>query len=162
MPFIPHLRWRNLNPQRIWVPSVEPPLTKGDPGFFGLYLAMREHAELSENADPGKRSRWVLAGPPPGFCTAQHAAYDPETYEIICFPDRPIPPERSSGCGIWSCGKRCSKLPLEGNALLMRENAGVASVDVYLIHRDEIVICGHNAVYAAACHYGQVQGVAGK
>jgi hypothetical protein len=75
------------------VPFVEPPLTEGDPGLFGLYLAIREHAELFENADPGKRPRWVLVGPPPGSCTAQHAAYDPETYEVICFPDQPISPE---------------------------------------------------------------------
>jgi hypothetical protein len=75
------------------VPFVEPPLVEGDPGLFGLYLAMRERAKLFENADPGKRPRWVLAGPPPGSRTAHHAAYDPETYEILCLPDQPISPE---------------------------------------------------------------------
>lgn len=75
------------------VPFVEPPLVEGDPGLFGLYLAMRERAELFENADPGKRPRWVLAGPPPGSRPAQHAAYDPETYELLCLPHQPISPE---------------------------------------------------------------------
>jgi hypothetical protein len=75
------------------VPSVEPPLTEGDPGLFGLYLAMREHSHLFENVDPGQRPRWALAGPPPGARTARYAAYDPQTYEVLCLPDRPIPPE---------------------------------------------------------------------
>jgi hypothetical protein len=67
-------------------------LSKGDPGLFGLYLAMRD-SDLFENADPGQRPRWVLVGPPPGSCTVQHAAYDPETYEIICLPEELISPE---------------------------------------------------------------------
>lgn len=71
------------------VPIVEPPLTQGDPGLFGLYLAMRG-SDLFGNADPGKRPRWVLAGPPPGTCTPQYAAYDPESYEIVCLPGAPI------------------------------------------------------------------------
>lgn len=74
------------------VPLVEPPLVEGDPGLFGLYLAMRD-SDLFENADPGQRPRWVLAAPPPGTCTAQHPAYDPETYEILCLSGESIPPE---------------------------------------------------------------------
>jgi len=75
------------------VPLIQPPLTEGDPGIFGLYLAMRNHPDLFENADPGKRPRWVLAGPPPGSCTPQHAAYDLETYQVLCLPGEPVPPE---------------------------------------------------------------------
>lgn len=71
---------------------VEPPFAGGDPGLFGLYLAMRESA-VFENADPGQRPRWVLAGPPPGTCTPHYAAYDPETYEVLCIPGHETSPE---------------------------------------------------------------------
>jgi hypothetical protein len=71
------------------VPLVQPPLAEGDPGLFGLYLAMRQRSDLFTNADPGKRPRWALAGPPPGAFAPQHAAYDPETYEILCLPGEP-------------------------------------------------------------------------
>jgi hypothetical protein len=74
-------------------PLIEPPLAEGDPGCFGLYLTMRE-SELFENADPGKRPRWLLASPPPGTCTAEHAAYHPESYEVLCLPGESIPSER--------------------------------------------------------------------
>ena len=75
------------------VPLVHPPLSESDPGLFGLYLAMRQHPELFNNVDPGLRPRWVLAGPPPGTFTPRHAAYDPQTYEILCLPNQAAPPE---------------------------------------------------------------------
>jgi len=75
------------------VEYVEPPLAAGDAGLFGLYLAMREHLELFENADPGQRPRWRLIGPPPGCCTATCAAYDPESYVVFCLPDEALQPE---------------------------------------------------------------------
>jgi len=75
------------------VPLVQPPLAESDAGLFGLYLAMRERADLFRNVDPGKRPRWVLAGPPPGPCPPRHAAYDPQTYEVLCLPGQPLPPE---------------------------------------------------------------------
>jgi hypothetical protein len=75
------------------VPLVHPPLSDGDRGLFGLYLAMRERPHLFRNVDPRQRPRWVLAGPPPGSCVPRHAAYDPETYEVLCLPGQPIPPE---------------------------------------------------------------------
>ncbi len=65
------------------VSLVHPPLAEGDAGLYGLYLALRDSA-VFENADPGQRPRWFLAGPPPGGCTTQHAAYDPESYEVLC------------------------------------------------------------------------------
>ena len=74
------------------VPLVEPPLAKGDPGLFGLYLAMRE-SDLFENADSGQRPRWDLAAPPPGPCVAARAAYDPESYEVLCLPEVSVPQE---------------------------------------------------------------------
>jgi len=75
------------------VPLVQPRLAKGDPGLFGLYLVMRQHPELFNNVDPELRPRWVLAGPPPGPFTPRHAAYDSDTYEILCLPDQPASPE---------------------------------------------------------------------
>ncbi len=75
------------------VPLVQSPLAEGAPGLFGLYLALCDRSALFENADPGKRPRWILAAPPPGSCTPRHAAYDPETYEVLCLPGEPISPE---------------------------------------------------------------------
>ncbi|MCK4314689.1 MAG: hypothetical protein KAX24_02850, partial [Anaerolineae bacterium] len=74
-------------------PLVQPPLAEGAPGLFGLYLALCDRSALFENADPGKRPRWILAAPPPGSCMPRHAAYDPEAYEVLCLPGEPIPPE---------------------------------------------------------------------
>lgn len=75
------------------VPLIQPPLSEGDPGLFGLYLAMRQHPKLFNNVDPGLRPRWVLVGPPPGPFTPHHAAYDPATYEILCLPHQPVSAE---------------------------------------------------------------------
>jgi len=72
---------------------VDPPLTAGDPGLFGLYLSMRKRADLFENADPGQRPRWRLAGPPPGSFTPSNAAYDPDTYQVLCVPGESAPPQ---------------------------------------------------------------------
>lgn len=72
---------------------VHPPLAEGDPGLFGLYLGIRDRQDLFENVDPGKRPRWALAGPPPGSFIPSHAAYDPETYEVLCLPGEATPPE---------------------------------------------------------------------
>lgn len=92
------LAWAMLSleepqPTDALVPLVRPPLAEGDPGLFGLYLAMRERTDLFRNIDPRLRPRWVLAGPPPGSCTPRHAAYDPQTYEVLCLPGQSIPPE---------------------------------------------------------------------
>lgn len=80
-------------PTEALIPLVQPPLAAGDPGLFSLYLAMRDRSDLFANADPGQRPRWVLAGPPPGTCAPRYAAYDPETYEILCLPEQPAAPE---------------------------------------------------------------------
>jgi hypothetical protein len=80
-------------PTEALVPLVRPPLAEGDRGLFGLYLAMREHPHLFRNVDPRQRPRWVLAGPPPGSCVPRYAAYDPETYDVLCLPGQPILPE---------------------------------------------------------------------
>ena len=71
---------------------VHPPLADGDAGLFGLYISMRERPELFKNVDPGLRPRWVLASTPPGSFVPNHAAYDPNTYEVICLPGRVASP----------------------------------------------------------------------
>ncbi len=72
---------------------AEPPLVEGDAGLFGLYLAMRERPDIFHNVTPGLRPQWILAGPPPGEHVVTHAAYDPDTYEILCLPNSLIDPQ---------------------------------------------------------------------
>jgi len=48
------------------------------------------------------------------------------------------------------------------NNLHLREDSGIAGIDAQSVHGQEIVICGHNAIYAAVSHCGQMQGVAGE
>jgi hypothetical protein len=59
---------------------------RGASGLFGLDLAMHAHPDLFMNIDPGAGPRWILAGPPPGPYTARQAAYDPESYQLLCEP----------------------------------------------------------------------------
>lgn len=75
------------------VSLVQPPLTDGDPGLFGLYLVLKDRPDLFTNADPGLSPRWVLADPPPGELMPSHAAYDPGTYEVVCRPGIAAGPE---------------------------------------------------------------------
>lgn len=58
----------------------------GIPGRFGVALALQERPDLFRNVDTAPNPRWVLAGPPPGPYTARHAAYDPDSYELLCEP----------------------------------------------------------------------------
>jgi hypothetical protein len=66
------------------------PVQEGDPSLFGLYLAMQSRPGIFANADPGQRPRWLLVGPPPGPATAHYAAYDPESYCVLCEPGEKI------------------------------------------------------------------------
>ena len=61
-------------------------MAEGDVGLFGLYLELQQRPELFGNTEPGKRPLWKVVGPPPGSFVPQHAAYDPESYEILCVP----------------------------------------------------------------------------
>lgn len=89
------LAWRMIGleqpvPTKGLLPLVKPPLPDGDPGLFGLYLAIRQRPDLIENADAGQHPRWIVAGPPAGGFVAERAAYDPDTYEVLCLPDQPV------------------------------------------------------------------------
>ena len=89
------LAWRMIRleepaPTSALLPLVKPPLPEGDQGLFGLYLAIEERPDLFKNTEAGQVPRWVLSGHPPGGFLAEHAAYDPDTYEVLCLPDRPV------------------------------------------------------------------------
>jgi len=60
---------------------------------FGLALALEQRTDLFENVGTTSRPRWGLIGPPPRAFTAQHAVYDPETYEVLCAPGETLAPE---------------------------------------------------------------------
>lgn len=66
-----------------WVP---PPVPAGDGGLFGLALGLHQRPDVFANVDSDTRSRWVLAGPPPGAYIARYAAYDPESFALLCEP----------------------------------------------------------------------------
>jgi len=68
------------------LPLVPPPVTGGAAGLFGLALSLQEHPDLFTNVDAGARPRWVLSGAPPGEYTARLAAFDPETWAVLCEP----------------------------------------------------------------------------
>jgi hypothetical protein len=78
---------------------LDPPVTEGDAGLFGLYTGMRDRSDLFANADPGQRPRWVLAGPPPGPAVAGYAAYDPDTHHVLCEPDETL--DESTARRLW-------------------------------------------------------------
>jgi hypothetical protein len=72
---------------------VSPAMAVGDPGLFGLVQALIERPDLFANVDIDSRPRWVLVGPPPGSYTARYAAYDPETWALLCEPGELLSPE---------------------------------------------------------------------
>ena len=72
------------------LPLVKLPLPGGDQGLFGLCVALKQRSDLFKNTEVGQRPRWVLGGNPPGGFLAEHAAYDPDTYEVLCLSDRPV------------------------------------------------------------------------
>lgn len=69
---------------------VKPPLPDGDQGLFGLYIALGQRPGLFKTAAGDQGLCWALCGDPPGGCMAEHAAYDPDTYEVLCLPHHPV------------------------------------------------------------------------
>ena len=74
----------------------------GDAALFGLYLALDHYPHWFTNTQPGKRPLWHLAGPPPGPFTPRFAAYDPDSYEILCLPGEEAQPATVSR--LWEAG----------------------------------------------------------
>ena len=72
------------------------------PARFGWVLVMEEHPELFVRVATLPQSRWALAGPPPVPLIARHAAYDPETYEIMCTAGSQLTGETARR--LWDCG----------------------------------------------------------
>ena len=53
---------------------------------FGWALALEERADTFTRVSTLPQSRWALAGPPPLPLVARFAAYDPESYVVLCTP----------------------------------------------------------------------------
>lgn len=81
---------------------VPPPVARGAAGLFGLALSLQEHPDLFSNVDTGNRPRWVLNGAPGGDYTARLAAYDPDTWDVLCEPGEAL--EAATVQRLWSLG----------------------------------------------------------
>ncbi len=66
------------------LPLLPAPSSQGDAGLFGLALGLYQRPDLFLNIDSEPRPRYSLAAPPPGDYTARHAAFDPQTYGLLC------------------------------------------------------------------------------
>ena len=66
------------------LPWLPPPVSQGDPGLFGLALGLHQRPDLFVNVDSDTRPRYSLVAPPPGDYTARYAAFDPQTYGLLC------------------------------------------------------------------------------
>ena len=73
-----------------------------DAALFGLYLALGQSPHWFTNTQPEKRPLWRLAGPPPGTFTARYAAYDPDSYEILCLPGEEA--QETAVSRLWQAG----------------------------------------------------------
>lgn len=81
---------------------VSPPLAAGPGWRFGLFRTVMAHPAFFRKLDRKPEPLWTLAGPPPGRWIARHAAYDPETFKILCAPWEVISPEAAQR--LWVCG----------------------------------------------------------
>ncbi len=88
-------------PFSVLVPLVNPPLPDGPAGRFGLLRTLLAHPEIFQDVKAEPEPLWTLAGPPPGRWIARHAAYDPETFKILCAPWEVISPEAAQR--LWVC-----------------------------------------------------------
>jgi len=84
------------------LPLVPPPVAGGAAGLFGLALSLQEHPDLFANVDSGARPRWVLTSAPSGDYTARLAAYDPETWDVLCEPGEAL--DAATVQRLWSLG----------------------------------------------------------
>lgn len=85
----------------VLIPLVDPPLSEGPAGRFGLLRALSSHPALFRRVEAKPEPLWALAGPPPGRWVARHAAYDPETFEVLCEPWEVIGSEAAQR--LWAC-----------------------------------------------------------
>jgi hypothetical protein len=83
------------------VPLVDPPLPEGPPGLFGLLRTLLAHPALFQKVEMNLEPLWTLAGPPPGRWIARHAAYDPETFKVLCMPWEVI--DLDAAQRLWEC-----------------------------------------------------------
>lgn len=75
------------------LPLLPAPSSQGDAGLFGLALGLYQRPDLFLNIDSEPRPRYSLAAPPPGDYTARNAAFDPQTYGLLCEVGDTLTPE---------------------------------------------------------------------
>jgi hypothetical protein len=80
---------------------LSPPSAPGDAALFGLYAALLDRPHIF-CASPAPDPLWSLAGPPPGGFTPRCAAYDPETYRVLCLPGQHA--DAGAVSGLWRHG----------------------------------------------------------
>ncbi len=88
-------------PFDVLIPLVDSPVSKGPAGRFGLLQTLSSHPALFRRVEVKPEPLWALAGPPPGRWVARHAAYDPETFEVLCEPWDVIGSEAAQR--LWDC-----------------------------------------------------------
>lgn len=82
-------------------PFVDPPLSASPIEGFGLLRTLLAHPALFQKVSTDPEPLWTLSGPPPGRWIARHAAYDPETFEVLCAPWEAINSEAAQR--LWEC-----------------------------------------------------------
>ena len=80
---------------------IDPPLASGPAGRFGMLRTLLTYSELFQRVGTEPAPRWQLASPPPERWIARHAAYDPETFEVLCVPGEVI--SREVAERLWAC-----------------------------------------------------------
>ena len=69
---------------------------------FGWALALEERPDTFARLSTIPPTRWMLAGPPPVRLIARHAAYDPESYVVLCTPGDTL--SAATARQLWDCG----------------------------------------------------------
>ncbi len=75
------------------LPLLPAPSSQGDAGLFGLALGLSQRPDLFLNIDAETRPRYSLVAPPPGDYIARNAAFDPQTYGLLCEVGDTLTPE---------------------------------------------------------------------
>jgi hypothetical protein len=80
---------------------VNPKAQVSAPERFGWALALEERPDTFARVST-MPLRWMLAGPPPVRLIARYAAYDPESYVVLCTPGDTLSAEAARQ--LWDCG----------------------------------------------------------
>jgi hypothetical protein len=69
---------------------------------YGAMLSLQGRPDLFTNVGTLSRPRWILAGPPPVPLVAKHAAFDPETFAVLCVAGETLSPQAAQR--LWDAG----------------------------------------------------------